>query len=127
MEPVFDLLNAPVQKLYGKKYDWWQLMAPARIDVFGQEFIIPAGYISDGASIPRWVPDWLLPRSGLSFMPSIGHDYLNAYALVPDDVLNLWYLDALKRVGLPRWQYELMFSFCDTYAIFRRGEELVKV
>ncbi|OIN59825.1 DUF1353 domain-containing protein [Arsenicibacter rosenii] len=120
------LLHATVRKLYSDaKYDWWELAEEAAITVDGVSYVIPAGFVSDGASVPFWVPDWLIPRAGRSFLPSLGHDWLCSLAIVPEETANAWYYTALQDAGVPQWQVELMYSYCETYAVFRYGE-LVK-
>ena len=43
---------------------------------------IPAGFITDGASVPR-ILYWLFEPTGVLFIPAILHDYLYATKLVP--------------------------------------------
>lgn len=118
-----DLLTAPVRKLYtGAKYDHWALCEPVLVLVSSQAIEIPAGYISDFASVPRWVPDWVIPRNGLSALPALGHDYLYQYAIVPrryaDDQFRIW----LTAAGVPFWQVNLMYNYVRLFGWIRYGE-----
>ncbi len=60
----------PLEHL-GKDWEHWRLME----DLAWRGFIVPAGFISDGASIPR--PVWgLLPATGPYLAPALVHDML---------------------------------------------------
>ncbi len=62
-------LPSPVTKhlLDAPKTDWYVL-----VEDF---FYVPAGYISDGCSVPMWMW-WLFPPLGPYFVPGLIHDYL---------------------------------------------------
>lgn len=74
---------------------------------------IPAGYVSDGASVPRFF--WRLlspPIDPITIAPSIAHDWLydNATRLGLDRAdCDSWYCDALRRNGYPLWKCLLTY------------------
>lgn len=69
---------------------------------------IPAGFITDGASIPRWARPWLDPW-GLVALPSILHDYLLTLSAVHKWQADLLFLAALRSQGVPAFQATLMY------------------
>lgn len=122
MAPV-SILDVPIQKLYHPaKYDWWVLTSEAVITVDNQVFLTPCAYISDGASKPRWIPDLIIPQSGLSFLPSAGHDYLYEYAIVPRKQADDWFREKLIEVGCPIWQTVLMYNYVRLLGWYRYGK-----
>lgn len=115
-------MDAGIRKVYGKKYDWWVLTEPAYMIVNGRKVVVPAGYETDFASAPRLVPDWLIPRAGLSAMPSAAHDYLCEHAIVSRAEADLYFLRLLLRSGVPRWQAWLMFAYVRALGWVRYGK-----
>ena len=78
-----------------------------------RRFTVPAGYVSDGASVPRLF--WRLlspPIDPVTLAPSIIHDWLydNAWRY---DLTRLecdrWYRDALVANGYPLWKANLTY------------------
>lgn len=75
--------------------------------------MIPAGYVSDGASVPRFF--WRLlspPVDPVTLAPSIAHDWLydNAARLGLDRAdCDSWYCDALQDNGYPIWKCLLTY------------------
>ena len=74
---------------------------------------IPAGYVSDGASVPRFF--WRLlspPVDPVTLAPSIAHDWLydnsRRYNLGRLEC-DIWYYYALMENGYPLWKCELTY------------------
>lgn len=118
-KPPIHILHANVQKVYFKKAKWWRLSEPASIPCASGIIVAPAGYESDYASKPWWVPDWLIPRSGLSAMPSMGHDYLCENGIVPRAEADRVFLHLLEQAGVPVWQRYLMYSYVRAFGWVR--------
>jgi hypothetical protein len=57
--------------------DTWQLVSPIRYHGATDTFLVPSGFVSDFASVPR-VAVWLIPRFGRYTLAAIVHDYLCA-------------------------------------------------
>ena len=67
--------NIPLEKVRGKKPTWWRVTSPVMCyDTDGSRYVIPAGFVSNFASIPRILFLFFAPH-GLSAIPSIKHDY----------------------------------------------------
>lgn len=86
----------------------WTLVAPFSYRATRDTFTVPAGFITDFASVPR-VFVWLLPRYGRWTQAAILHDYLCDLArtgrirkIDADDIFNR----AMRELGVPflrRW------------------------
>ena len=55
----------------------WELVEPWSFSIDGRTFIIPKGFVFDGASIPKYFWNWLSPV-GVLLIPGLVHDYLYA-------------------------------------------------
>ena len=74
---------------------------------------VPAGYVSDGASVPRCLWKILSPQiCDTTLGPSIGHDWLydthKRYGLSRREC-DLWYHGALYDNGYPGWKCDLTY------------------
>ncbi|EEF0620063.1 DUF1353 domain-containing protein [Salmonella enterica subsp. enterica serovar Freetown] len=78
---------------------------------------VPAGFVTDLASVPRifWT---LLPPDGKYAKAAIIHDYLYDNALRTKKEADLIFLDGMTVLGVPRWKRMIMY-----YAVrlFGRG------
>lgn len=77
----------PIQITYGriqmepvKGENKWRLIKPWRVSVAGKDYLIPAGFEWDGASLPNW--SWGLMRSHpvdkIHLAPGLFHDAVYA-------------------------------------------------
>lgn len=90
----------------------WRLVYDFYVQVAGLPFTVPAGFITDGASIPRFL--WRLcghPMSTSRLPIAIFHDYLYAGSQsFPRKEADRVYRDGLiKPLGFPRWKAELEY------------------
>ena len=53
----------------------WELVEPMRYQGAREQFIVPAGFITDFASVPR-LTSWLIPTYGIYTPAAILHDHL---------------------------------------------------
>ncbi|WP_433193365.1 DUF1353 domain-containing protein [Nocardia sp. CA-107356] len=60
---------------------FWRVVEPLVYHGATQEFVIPAGFRTDFASVPRAVV-WLVPRYGVYTRAAILHDYLRSLSTV---------------------------------------------
>lgn len=70
--------------------------------------VIPAGFVTDGASIPRWARPFLDPwgRVGLA---ALLHDYLLTIIGLPKWIADVLFFYALRSLGVPAFQATVMF------------------
>ncbi|EGQ5165988.1 DUF1353 domain-containing protein [Salmonella enterica] len=69
---------------------------------------VPAGFITDLASVPRvfWI---LLPPDGKYAKAAIIHDYLYDNALRTKKEADLIFLDGMTVLGVPKWKRTIMY------------------
>ena len=67
--------DIPLEKVRGGRPTWWRVTEPVACqDHDGSVYTIPAGFVSNLASMPRWLYPLIRPH-GLSAIPSVKHDY----------------------------------------------------
>ncbi len=78
---------------------------------------VPAGFVTDLASVPRifWT---LLPPDGKYAKAAIIHDYLYDNALRTKKEADLIFLDGMAVLGVPKWKRIVMYL---AVRIFGRG------
>lgn len=69
---------------------------------------IPAGFETDGASVPRWARPWLDPWSRIG-LPAVLHDWLLTRPDVPKWEADLLFLYALRSAGAPAFLATLLY------------------
>jgi hypothetical protein len=103
----------------------WQLTEPLRYIGKVDEFVVPAGYVTDFATIPR-VAVWLIARFGLYTKAAILHDWLltehvakgsTVVSAVDADAL---FLRALRELEVPPYRRALMWTGVRWGAAFSR-------
>jgi hypothetical protein len=62
--------------LFGTRH--WEIVKDFEYEVYGREFVIPAGFRFDGASIPKFLHMFLSPV-GVLLMGGLVHDYAYKY------------------------------------------------
>lgn len=81
---------------------------------------VPAGYRSDGSSIPAWA--WPLvghPLSGQNGIVGFLHDRILAQKLVSRILADKILLEAHKGLGTPHWRRQAMYAAVRLYAIVK--------
>ena len=90
----------------------WKLVHDFYVQVAGLPFTVPAGFITDGASIPRFL--WRIcghPMSTKRLPVAIFHDYLYAGVLPfsREDADQIYRDGLIKPLGFPRWKANLEY------------------
>jgi hypothetical protein len=97
---------------YGPDYEHLRTMYDEAIRYGESEYeyhVVPAKTDSDGASVP-WVFRRLFPRiGGRHFAAALMHDWLYATGLLPRDVADLHFRQAMLYNGVPGWQAWSMY------------------
>ena len=95
----------------GTSDETWRLVEDYHADIGGYMIVVPAGFVTDGASIPRFL--WRLcghPMSTRRFPAAVIHDWLYSGAVPCDNKFaDGIYRDALVLLGFPRWKAELEY------------------
>ncbi len=97
----------------------WRLVE--RLIYRGEEeiFLIPAGYVTDFATVPR-VAVWLIPRFGSYTKAAILHDFLLTDTEVSSVDADNLFRRALRELGVPPWRRTLMWTGVRWGAAFNR-------
>ena len=75
----------------------------------GLTVTVPAGFITDLTSVPRWLW-WLLPPYDPQYAAAaVLHDYLRSWAGFDPLTAHTTFLDALTILGVERWKALAMF------------------
>ncbi|WP_162794178.1 DUF1353 domain-containing protein [Runella rosea] len=97
------------------KSDWWEVVQPVRVrcslNDYGR-FMIPAGYVSDFASVPQLF-FWLIPPHGRTANACVVHDYLYEHKPVKATrrEVDLFWRELLKQCNVPAWQVWIMYGY----------------
>ncbi|HFW4799072.1 TPA: DUF1353 domain-containing protein, partial [Salmonella enterica subsp. diarizonae serovar 60-67:z35:-] len=79
---------------------------------------VPAGFITDLASVPRIL--WMfLPPDGKYAKAAIIHDYMYDNALRTKKEADLIFLDGMTVLGVPKWKRTIMYC---AVRLFGRGK-----
>jgi len=89
----------------------WRLMAPLIYDsdVAGKVIVVPTGFITDLASVPR-VPIAYMLAGGSSNEASVVHDYLYSQHLVDRATADAVLREASAVTGVPAWRRAIMWA-----------------
>ena len=88
-----------------------ELMEPMVFtDAAGQDWVIPVGFRSDGASVPRFLWRLLSPAiDPQTLWASIIHDYCYGKAITTREKADAAYRDQLIEDGYPVWKARLTY------------------
>ena len=85
-------------------------LEPIPFELDGKQYTVPAGFLSDGMSVPRLF--WRLispPINAATLVPSIKHDWLYKEHICPRIVADVLYAVELEASGFPRWKCVLVY------------------
>lgn len=97
---------------FAKRYER-RLVAPIVFELgapgSGLIIYVPAGYITDGFSMPGTLLQLFQPHSARYLLPSILHDWLYDTGLVSRGIADAVLLQAMRAVGAAGWQAKLVY------------------
>lgn len=76
--------------------------------VLERELAVPAGFVTDFASVPR-LPVVYLMTGGVAVRPAVIHDYLYRGQIVPRRQADAVFEEAMELTGHPWWRRRLMW------------------
>jgi len=59
----------------------WEIAQDFHFELGGEEYVIPKGFVFDGASVPKFLASWLSPV-GILLMGGLVHDYAYKYTVL---------------------------------------------
>ena len=87
----------------------WALIDPlAYTDNKGNEYVVPAGFTSDYASVPRRPVAFLLAGC-TAHRASVLHDWLIRTNYCPREQADELFREAMESVGVPPWRVGMMY------------------
>jgi len=89
----------------------WRLTAPLIYDsdVAGKVIVVPTGFVTDLASVPR-VPIAYMLAGGTSNEASVVHDYLYTSHIVDRETADAVLKEASAVTGVPAWRRWIMWA-----------------
>lgn len=76
------------------------LLEPYKFTFGGNDFVVPAGFESDGMSVPRWLWWMWSPLKHPDLLePSVVHDWLYSSKVVSRRQADIWYKNELESRG----------------------------
>jgi hypothetical protein len=106
-EPLLELTGEARRTGLGMRVER-RLAAPLAFEMgaagSGLILYVPAGYVTDGYSMPGLALQAFQPSSPRYLMPAILHDWLYDAGLVSRAMADLVLLQAMRAVGVPEWQ-----------------------
>lgn len=93
-----------------KRYNLFELVDDCCFEFEEIRFIVPKGFVTDLASVPQFF--WgILPAHCNASMPSVIHDYICQFAILPRQKCDAIFLKLLKTTGMRKWQYGIMYGY----------------
>ena len=111
MQKIRKFTDELIVRSFGKK---WELVEPfcfyyTEFYKITKKITIPKGFITDFASTPRILYP-IFPPIGIYNKACIIHDYLYQEKTFPRKTCDLYFLQAMKILGVPKWKRNLMFA-----------------
>ncbi len=104
-------LPQPVTTPFGGSPGLYQLREALHVGVGPFLIVVPAGFVTDGATIPRVA--WPLighPMVGRYQAAAIAHDHLYDTQQVGRLVADALFCEILTQYGVPRWRARIMYA-----------------
>jgi hypothetical protein len=79
-------------------------------DIVPEPIVVPDDFETDLASIPRWVPEYFIPRNGVHRAAAIVHDYLCRFHGFDRVTADRIFLEAMQVAGESRWRRYAMYT-----------------
>ena len=112
MIPSLVLRHIPAHHWYQRTQ--WELLTPQKL----LGFDIPAGFVTDGASVPR-VMWWLFPPTGRYMAAALLHDFLLQSGWVSRAEADRYFLIAMEKMEVAKWRRVTMFASVRAFGIIK--------
>lgn len=90
--------------------DEYELLHPFRACVDARCITVPAGFVTDFESIPRWARSFV-PKGGRGTPASIIHNYIYVSGSHPRKTADEWYYKLARASGEEFWRAKLKYCF----------------
>jgi len=96
-------IDDPIIALHPRMADNWIVMADFRFSKYGLDILIPRGFVTDLASIPRWL--WfLIAPFELSTTAVIVNDWCYRKGSWKRSFVDMVFLAIMRDENVPRWR-----------------------
>jgi len=85
-----------------------KLTKPYTVTLNGISWTIPAGFVTDFASVPRWLW-WIVPPWGRYFPAAVVHDWLYSIQDRPRENADKIFLLIMEALNTPAWRRQIMY------------------
>jgi hypothetical protein len=98
-------------RLVNERKDHHRLLAPFAFysDLIGETIVVPMGFVTDFASVPRIIGAWLL-YGGKGKRAAVIHDWLYSTQKLSRAVADAVFEEALKASGYAAWEVGGMYA-----------------
>ncbi|EAJ6150290.1 DUF1353 domain-containing protein [Campylobacter lari] len=112
-------LKRVIVKPFGK--DRFEVVKEFEVSLCGLNFIVPKGFISDGASVPRIFWSIYPPYKSEYFSAAIVHDYLCQKAYSKDDykLADKVLKEAMIELGCSKVKTFIFYHACNTFHVVK--------
>jgi hypothetical protein len=86
----------------------WLLLAPFVVDVEGAAIVVPEGFVTDFASVPR-LPITYMLFANIGHRGAVVHDYLYSTGEVPREYADLIFKELLLAEGVGEFRANAMY------------------
>ena len=106
---------------------WWRLIAPLEYESSetGKTYIVPAGYETDFASVPR-LPFAYWLTGDTAHEAAVVHDFVLDDPMQSEDTADHLFLEAMAECDVPWWRRKAMFLSVRLKSMVRRKPQLVE-
>lgn len=94
----------------------WAVLSPLEYeDNNGRCWVVPAGFVTDFASVPR-LPFAYMLFGNTGHAPAVLHDWLCRNEVVKRKIADKMFREAMEAVGMPTWRSWPMFRAVRAYS-----------
>lgn len=92
--------------------DYWELIGSLKYDskVYGDLITVPTGFVTDFASVPKWLPIAYAMLKNVGKQAAVVHDYLYQKHLCGKAKADRIFLEALKAMKVSAFKRWLLYS-----------------
>jgi len=100
----------------------WELRKPLIWTTSNRRIMVPAGFRTDFASVPRLF--WrILPPFGLYGKAAVLHDWLYFEAMLSRETADGIFLEAMVELGVAKWKRRIMYRAVRMFGFWSYGSE----
>lgn len=88
----------------------WSLLSPlVFVDDYAQEWVVPVGFTTDFASVPR-APIGYALVGNTAHAPAVLHDWVIRHNATSREYADDLFRQAMHAIGMPKWRIAIMYQ-----------------